>query len=247
MLYPSEIVSSGHMDEINRMLHRLKKGEPVQHILGYAEFCELELKVSREVLVPRPETEELVFWILELHRNADPVKSRAPLICDIGTGSGCIALALKKGLPDSIIMGTDISPKAIEVARENAARHHLDVHFLVHDILSQQWPVVYASPDIIVSNPPYIPRKERHNLEIRVSEFEPDMALFVPDDDPLLYYKAIAKKACLQLKTNGKLFFEIHESFAEQVSRLIEREGFSSINVKKDINGKDRMLTAVKL
>jgi len=247
MLYPTETVSPHYMDAINGMLHRLKKGEPLQHILGYAEFCELELRVSPDVLVPRPETEELVHWILELLRNADPVKSRAPLICDIGTGSGCIALALKKELPDSLIMGTDISPEAIEMARENAARHYLDVHFLVHDILSQQWPEEYTSPDIIVSNPPYIPLRERQNLEIRVSEFEPEMALFVPDDDPLLYYKVIAQKAYMQLKTNGNLFFEIHESFAEQVSSLIDGEGFSSIDIKKDINGKDRMLSAVKL
>ena len=168
MLYPSEIVSSGHMTEINRMLQRLKKGEPVQHILGYAEFCDLELKVTRDVLVPRPETEELVLWILELLRNDDTEKGQAQLICDIGTGSGCIALALKKALPGACLVGTDISPRAVEVARENASRHSLDVHFLLHDILSQEWPEEYPSPDIIVSNPPYIPVRERQNLEIRV-------------------------------------------------------------------------------
>jgi len=252
MLHHSETISSGHMSELNRMLQRLVKGEPIQHILGYTEFGGLELKVTRDVLIPRPETEELVLWILETMRGNDPVtvqdhgSAQDPLICDIGTGSGCIALALKKELPGSEIVGTDIFPLALELARENAALHSLEVQFLLHDILTQEWPEEYSSPDIVVSNPPYIPVRERRDLEIRVSEFEPEMALFVPDDDPLIYYRDIAQKAFQRLKHNGRIFFEIHETFASQISELMDELGFTSVVVKKDINGKNRMIRAIK-
>ena len=241
-LHPPEI-SPENINELYRMISRLQQGEPVQHILGYTEFCDLKLKVTPDVLVPRPETEELVHWILEctgsiIQENNDPV------IMDIGTGSGCIALTLKKNIPASTVVGTDNSAEALQVARENAIRHSLDVRFLRHDILKQEWPDDCPSPDIIVSNPPYVPFRERKYLEKRVSVFEPAAALFVPDDDPLLFYKAILEKASCRLKTGARLFFEIHEDYAMQVIHLLNSDRYTAISLRKDIHGKDRMVTA---
>ena len=220
-------------------LRYLKDGYPVQYVTGQAEFCSLILDVTPEVFIPRPETEELVHWIIK------DLTNPAPVILDIGTGSGCIALALKKYIPASGMLATDVDGSALVVASKNAGNLELDIQFFLHDILTDKSPSGLPMSDIIVSNPPYVPMSERNAMPTQVKDHEPGAALFVADDDPLLFYTSIAGFACKQLKEGGQLYLEIHEKFGMKVMDLLREKGFASLELRQDINGKDRMIKAL--
>lgn len=216
---------------------RLSEGEPLQHILGYAEFYGTTFRVNRNVLIPRPETEELVTWILQDSPNA-------PSLLDIGTGSGCIAISLKMQMSQSEVFAMDISPEALETARTNAKRNDAEVHFLHESILDQpQHDRQYA---VIVSNPPYILQKEKATMHVNVLQHEPHLALFVEDADPLLFYRAIAQFAQQHLAEDGQLYFEINEAFGKETCEMLQQYGFRSVELRKDMNGKDRMIKCQK-
>jgi len=214
---------------------RLKNFEPIQYILGETEFYGLKLAVNPFVLIPRPETEELVQWI---------IKSQLPENCkilDIGTGSGCIALALKNELKNAEVFGTDISENALVVARQNAIKNNLDVDFFQADIL--KWEKIdWKTFDVIVSNPPYIRESEKKLIHPNVINHEPASALFVADSNPLVFYRSIAIFAKKQLSGNGLLFFEINENLGSEMKKMLICFGFSEIEIRKDINRKNRMV-----
>ncbi len=215
----------------------LKAGKPIQYVIGKAWFMGEAYSVNEHVLIPRPETEELVDWILEYAE----IKGTALRILDIGTGSGCIAIALKKALPDSNVSAIDISTNALKVAAENASILNAAIEFAPLDILNTAFlPDQY---DVIVSNPPYIPMHEMENMEMQVAAQEPNIALFVPDEDPLVFYKAIARLAKLHLKPNGQLFFEIHFDQGEALVKLLDEMHFHA-ELREDLFGKDRMIRA---
>ncbi|MCK3685853.1 peptide chain release factor N(5)-glutamine methyltransferase [Maribellus sp. YY47] len=226
-------------ERVHHIVERLKTYEPLQYILGETEFYGLGLKVSPAVLIPRPETEELVNWILEsnLAENAR--------IMDIGTGSGCIALALKAGAPQTSVMGVDVSETALEMAESNAAQKQLDVAFRKADIL--RWDeYAWEMQDVIVSNPPYVRESEKAQMEANVLKYEPDGALFVSDDDPLVFYRTIAGLALKYLKPDGLLFFEINENLGNQMIEMLRQMGFHDLELRQDINGRNRMMRCKK-
>jgi release factor glutamine methyltransferase len=217
-----------HVQEvIDRLLHF----EPIQYIFGHTEWCGLDLRVTPATLIPRPETAELVEKILGRPEYRNPGTSLK--ILDIGTGSGCIAIALKKAHPEWQVTGIDISPEAIEVARENAARNGVEVTFHVADIFSDS----IEDFDLVVSNPPYITESEKSSMLPNVLDFEPHTALFVPDSDPLKFYRRIA-----ELKLGKYLFFEINEAFGEEMKNLFADLGYTDILITKDIYGKARII-----
>ena len=208
--------------------------EPIQYILGETEFYGLPFKVTPATLIPRPETEELVDWIIA-NCNKNP-----KTLLDIGTGSGCIAIALAKNLPAVKVSAMDISEEALKVASENAIYNKVTVNFSKKDILgTSTLPQKY---DVIISNPPYVRNSEKEMMQKNVLDFEPASALFVEDDNPLLFYSKIAKLAKNYLNPNGFLFFEINEYLSKEVIQLLERESFSEIELKQDFFGKDRMI-----
>jgi release factor glutamine methyltransferase len=221
--------------EIFGIIQRLKAYEPIQYVLGETEFWGLKLKVAPGVLVPRPETEELIQWIIETGLPAEPA------ILDIGTGSGCIALALKKEIPQAIVSAADISESALEIARKNAVIHSLDVTFSLADILSWE-KTHWEMADLIVSNPPYVRESEKAAMLPNVLNNEPAEALFVPDSDPLVFYRKIAQFARKFLKKNGWLFFEINENLGPELAEMLKNESFSAIKIKKDLFEKERMV-----
>ena len=234
-----EQLAGNKFQEVERIVARLKQFEPIQYILGETEFYDLTLKVNPAVLIPRPETEELVAWILETERTP------GARILDIGTGTGCIPLALKSGLPEAHVFGVDISESALETARGNAALNQLDVQFFQHDILdwkSAEW----ERFDVIVSNPPYVRESEKQLMEANVLKHEPTGALFVSDEDPLIFYRTIAEFAKAQLRNEGILFFEINEYLGKEMKALLEGFGFESIELRKDLQGRDRMIRCSK-
>ncbi|MBP5377595.1 MAG: peptide chain release factor N(5)-glutamine methyltransferase [Bacteroidaceae bacterium] len=219
-------------------------GTPIQHILGYAYFMGMKLKVNPSVLIPRPETEELINWVLE----TTPAPSS---ILDIGTGSGCIAIALKRALPQAHVTALDISPEALTIAQENARNNNADIDFLQYDILNSQLSTLNSQLSTlnsqlstIISNPPYICRSEADEMDKNVLDHEPHLALFVPDDDPLLFYRAIATQALHLLIPGGKLFFEINRRFASELQLLLHSLGYSDIILRTDQFGNKRMIKA---
>ena len=235
-----EIPAQTDQHWFDRAIKKLRAGYPVQYITGQAEFYGMVLDVTPEVLIPRPETEELVRWIID--RVTDP----RPVIMDIGTGSGCIALALKKHISGSLIIAMDVDGSALVMASKNAAKLELELQFFLHDILCEDPPTVLPRADIIVSNPPYIPAGEKKTMPTHVKDHEPGTALFVPDENPLLFYLSIAGFARQQLKQGGQLFLEVHEKYGMRVIDLLEAEGFSELELRQDINGKDRMIKAIR-
>lgn len=221
------------------MLHRLKNSEPIQYILGETEFFGLKFKVNSNVLIPRPETEELVEWVSNDLKLAGKELSKVRIL-DIGTGSGCIPIALKSKHSNSKVTAMDVSEKALEVARDNAKINAVEIEFTHEDILNpsqndRKW-------DVIISNPPYIPQEEIAGIEKNVKDFEPHIALFVPNDEPLLFYKKIASYAHHHLAPEGKLYFETHKDLANEVASLLINAGFQNIEIRKDMSGNERMV-----
>lgn len=214
--------------------NRLKSGEPVQYITGVADFYGLQLRVTPDVLIPRPETEELVEFILEDHP-AETIRS----LIDIGTGSGCIPLALKSQRPSWEISGLDVSSLAIEVASSNGTAQGSPVNWIEADFLKSRPTGTF---DIVVSNPPYIPPSEQHKMGTSTLKYEPELALFSPEDDPLIFYREIGKWALESLNEGGKLYFEINEFSHAAVSKLLKDIGFQKVDLRKDLQGKYRML-----
>jgi release factor glutamine methyltransferase len=221
--------------EVESFVEKLKKFVPIQYILGETEFYGLNFTVNESVLIPRPETEELVDWIR--NENDRNVKLR---ILDIGTGSGCIAISLKHEFINSMVDAFDISETALETAAGNAKQNNLKVNFSKVDILNA--PKFDTQWDIIVSNPPYVLENEKAEIQPNVLDNEPHVALFVPDNDPLLFYKCIARFAQKQLKPNGKLYFEINRAAGQATIELLTGMGFSEVELRKDISGDDRMI-----
>lgn len=244
-LEPDLIVSKEEEAPLFRTLSELKQERPIQYILGRAHFCEMDFKVNENVLIPRPETEELVRWILEsVNSGSSRSDAGAGLqVLDIGTGSGCIAISLAKNLPYAKVTGIDISESALSLARENARENGAEVRFIEADALSlEQFGGQY---DVIVSNPPYVRELEKGSMANNVLKYEPGTALFVTDEDPLLFYKSIVGFAKVHLKQDGMLFFEINQYLGKETHQLLERGFFSGIELKKDMYGNDRMLKGI--
>ncbi|MCH7534869.1 MAG: peptide chain release factor N(5)-glutamine methyltransferase, partial [Bacteroidetes bacterium] len=234
---PSAEVNAADSKMFNDVLDGLKHHEPIQYLLGETTFCNAVIKLSGSVLIPRQETEEFVQLIIGTNKKYNPD------ILDIGTGSGAIAIALKLGIPDSTIWGIDNSQKAIQIAINNAKINNVDVDFELADILLQQYDDLGNRFDIIVSNPPYVLNSEKVLMDSNVLNFEPHEALFVNDDDPLIYYEAIFNFAKLHLKKNGEVFLEINESKGQELKSYISaHHPFDKIDILKDLNIKDRFI-----
>ena len=235
-LAPNKKIAPESVVKFEEAIRRLLKEEPIQYIIGETSFYGLPIKVNKHVLIPRPETEELVEWMLSELPQAHNDRLN---ILDIGTGSGCIAIALAKELPNADVTAIDLSIEALKVARENAKINEVSVTFLQQDVLSlQKWP---SRCDIIVSNPPYVRKLEKKQMRANVVENEPGLALWVEDEDPLVFYDKIASLASSSLFPSGKLFLEINEAFGQATAELVGKENFST-KLRKDMFGKDRML-----
>ena len=220
----------------------LLQHQPVQYVLHEAWFYGMKLYVDEHVLIPRPETEELVEWMLkDAETNKQPIN-----ILDIGTGSGCIPIALKKNMPAAEVWAVDINNEALLVAQRNADTQQTSITFQQADILNKPYPSVLPTFDVIVSNPPYIPLSDKTAMHPNVLQHEPHLALFVANEDPLLFYNAIVDFAQSHLNPGGSLYFEIHEAMGEEVKQQLTQKGFINVQVKKDMQGKDRMVKATK-
>lgn len=229
-------VSSASMKRFEQALHRVSSGEPIQYVLGYAEFLGERLKVAPGVLIPRPETEELVLKIVQENPEAASV-------LDIGTGSGCIAISVAKRLTDARIFAWDVSDSALEIANANARFAEAIVDFQNVDALAA-WPTLPAKIDVIVSNPPYVLESEKLEMTSNVLDHEPETALFVSDEDPLVFYRHIGTKARDYLSRGGKLYFEINEKFGKEVQLLLESLGYRRVSQTQDLQGKARIVEA---
>lgn len=230
------VLTEKEITGLNTALAQLEKEAPVQYILGETEFYGLRFKVTPAVLIPRPETEELVGWIVKDTPNS-PIK-----ILDIGTGSGCIAVSLTKNIKNANVSAMDVSAEALKVAGENALLNKVNVTLIQDDVLKLH--KLHQGFDIIVSNPPYVRVSEKQKMQANVLNFEPHTALFVPDNDPLLFYKKIAALAKNHLNPEGKLYLEINEAFGVAMAVMLKQEGFEAVELKKDIFGRDRMIKA---
>ena len=231
-------LSESQVTQLAEIQNRLLKYEPWQHIVGFADFYGSKFHVSPDVLVPRPETEELVQLILD---NIKPMQT----ILDIGTGSGCIPISIKKKHEHLAVFGLDVSEAALEMARKNATLNQVDINWRQANILNpNEWNRVGAEQrfDIIVSNPPYVLESDKTKMHRNVLEFDPELALFVADETPLLFYDAIANFALQYLKPNGQLYFEIHQNFGQQTVALLEKKGFIEAELVKDLFGNDRIV-----
>ena len=233
-------LSRVELSALEKGLKRLQKHEPIQYILGEIEFFGLPFKVNKNVLIPRPETEELVEWILQ---DLQETGKDEPRILDIGTGSGCIAISLAKNLPKALVSAIDISEAALETAKMNAALNGVEVGFLQKDILSMG--ELTEKYDLIVSNPPYVRELEKHEMKPNVLNNEPETALFVKDENPLLFYDKIAKLAQVGLKKNGGLYFEINQYLGKETEQLIREAGMET-ELRKDFLGNFRMLKGIR-
>jgi len=243
VLRPDLVLTKEEEAPLYAALAQLRQEQPLQYILGVAHFMDLEFKVNGNVLIPRVETEELVRWILDDSRSgADPIR-----VLDIGTGSGCIAIALAKHLSGAQVHALDISPEALELARENATAHGVEVHFREEDILESP-ALGDAEPkfDLIVSNPPYVREREKLDMRNNVKEHEPNIALFVPDKDPLRFYGAIARYAQEHLRDGGFMYLEINQYLGKETESLLREHNFSELELRKDLFGNDRMIKAKK-
>jgi release factor glutamine methyltransferase len=237
VLHKDNSISEAQILAFETAATALLEGRPIQYITGKAWFMGEAYTVNEQVLIPRPETEELVDWVIEYAA----IKGKALHILDIGSGSGCIAIALKKALPEATVTAIDISTNAIKIAEANAIALKAEIEFIALDILNTAF--LPGQYDVIVSNPPYIPMQEMKNMELQVTDHEPNIALFVPDEDPLLFYKAIARLAKLHLSSNGQLFFEIHYDQGDAMIELLDEMHFHA-ELRTDVFGKDRMIRA---
>lgn len=238
-------ISFINMQKLLSILNDLQIGKPIQHILEEAHFYGSVFKVNEQVLIPRPETEELVEWIISVCNTQFSVNSyespKRLSMLDIGTGSGCIPITFKKHLPNIQVSTLDVSADAIEVAKQNARQIGVEINFITADILTFQSEEKF---DVIVSNPPYIRDLEKIEMHNNVLLHEPHLALFVSDENPLIFYKAIADFAKTNLKPNGQLFFEINEYLGKETIEILDTKGFTNIELRKDMQGKDRMVKA---
>lgn len=235
----NDTITESELLKLNFAVKDLKQNKPIQYILGKADFYGLKFLVNKHVLIPRPETEELVDLIIK-----EPGTSLPTSILDIGTGSGCIPIALKKNIPKAFIYALDVSLAALAVAKQNATMNNVHVDFFQFDILSGKFPLPDREIkfDIIVSNPPYICNSEKEQMQKNVLDYEPHIALFVCDNDPLLFYKIIADFALKHLKQNGKLYFEINRAFGLETKLMLENKGFKNVLLIKDLNNNNRIL-----
>jgi release factor glutamine methyltransferase len=242
MLYKNSPVTGKEESELQQFTERLMQHEPVQYVLNEAWFYGLKFYVDKNVLIPRPETEELTEWVMKEVRS----REHETKILDIGTGSGCIPIVLKRKLSNAEVCACDISDAALQVAKKNAAELGVDIGFHLLDFLNKEKREQLPSFDIIISNPPYVPEKDKEQMQPNVLNYEPHTALFVPDNDALIFYKAIAEFGKHHLHAGGKIYAEIYEDSGEAVSALFSGAGYT-IELKKDMQGKERMLKAGKL
>lgn len=236
-LQPDFEISKTDLELLQKALSDLKKYIPIQYIIGETEFYGLPFTVNKNVLIPRPETEELVDWIIKDWKNSKEIK-----ILDIGTGSGCIPISLAKNLQNSEVYSIDISSEAIKTAKNNAGINNVSIHFTEADILNTT--KLTNTFDVIVSNPPYVRELEKEQMQQNVLANEPHLALFVKDENPLLFYDKITDLAKSHLSKNGQLYFEINQYLGKETIELLKSKGFTTIKLKKDIFGVDRMLKA---
>jgi release factor glutamine methyltransferase len=240
-------ISSDEKRIMKEMIEDLKKFRPIQYILGETEFYGLKFKVDERVLIPRPETEELVERVLNgcrVQGAGYKVHGTRCRVLDVGTGSGCIAVALAKFLSGAEVYALDISEKALEVASENARNNQVNVRFIRHDIFEDLPENLPEQFDVIVSNPPYVTSGEKEIMSRNVLDYEPHQALFVPQEKPLLFYERIADMARDRLKDSGRLYFETSAVYGKSAEEMLRRKGFGSVRLFKDISGKDRVLVA---
>ena len=238
LLVADDVLPDIQRQEICRIVDRLAKQEPIQYILGYTEFCGLLFGLTPDVLIPRPETAELV------HRVEADYKGKSASILDIGTGSGCIGISLAVLLPDAQVSALDISEEALRVARKNAGRNHVQIHFIRQDIRAASASDALSQYDCIVSNPPYIANREKKEMDRNVLDYEPHLALFVPDDDPLCFYRRIAQLGRLHLRKGGNLYFEINALYGKEILHLLKQENYKNMELIRDFYGKDRIIKA---
>jgi release factor glutamine methyltransferase len=250
-LNPNFELSDAEVEKWNTILADLQQEKPIQYITGEAWFYGLKFEVNENTLIPRPETEELVEWIL----NSPITKHPSPInILDIGTGTGCIPISLKANLPEVNVSAIDVSEKALEVAKRNAKLNNVEINFIQSNILEVEDLSQFQTPnfllptsfDIIVSNPPYVRNLEKQEIKKNVLDYEPHLALFVEDTDALLFYRRIAQLALKNLAPNGLLFFEINQYLGKETVELLENMGFKNIELKKDIYGNDRMVKSTR-
>jgi release factor glutamine methyltransferase len=231
-------------EAVQKTLASLKNEVPIQYILGETEFFGLPFKVNNHVLIPRPETEELVEWVIKKAKTIQSANNDLTIL-DIGTGSGCIAISLAKNLPEANIYALDISKEALNVAKQNALLNEVTVAFIEANILDfENWDLTFKNLkfDIIVSNPPYVREYEKSRMKVNVLDYEPHLALFVPDENPLQFYKAITMFSASHLNNDGRLFFEINEYLGNDMIQLLKKYNFANIELKQDIFRKDRMI-----
>jgi len=233
------VISGKKQEKFQNAVNKLKNYIPIQYITGNTEFYNLTLKVNAATLIPRPETEELVAWIINDQNNKQNIS-----ILDVGTGSGCIAIALAKNLPEAKVFALDVSEKALRIARQNAVDNGVTIEFIEADIFDVD--LGNLQFDVIVSNPPYVRELEKETMSPNVLNHEPHLALFVKDDDPLLFYRSIVEVANNTLKSKGFLYFEINEFLGNLTRQLVQKLNYCNIELKKDLFMKDRMIKANK-
>lgn len=243
-LYAS--ISGKKAEKFENAIRRLKKQEPIQYIIGATEFYGLSFKVNENTLIPRPETEELVQWVAQATSSTNTIS-----ILDIGTGTGCIAISLAKHKPDAAVYAMDVSKKALAVAKINAKLNEVNTEFIEFDILNWEYNtdvigLENKTFDVMVSNPPYVRTLEKAEMSANVLKHEPALALYVEDEDPLVFYEAITKFAMTHLKENGQLFFEINQYLGPEMVQLLQKRGFEAVELKKDMFGNDRMVSGIK-
>ena len=241
-LNPNFELSEAAIEKWNAILAQLQQEKPIQYITGEAWFYGLKFEVNENTLIPRPETEELVEWVIESQKSK--VQSQKLEILDIGTGTGCIPISLKANLPQANVSAIDVSKQALEVAKRNAISNKVEINFIQTNILEVEDLNQYF--DIIVSNPPYVRNLEKEEIKKNVLDYEPHLALFVEDTDALLFYRKIAQLALKKLTPNGLLFFEINQYLGKETVELLQNLGFKNIELKKDIYGNDRMVKSTR-
>jgi release factor glutamine methyltransferase len=238
-LHKSDVFTKEQDELFDKYLDELLKSRPVQYVLGEAWFGPYSFYVDEHVLIPRPETEELVDWLLK----DNPATETSLSLLDIGTGSGCIPVYIKKKRPSYRVFAMDISEGALEIAKKNSLANNTEVGFFRADILDESKWEELPSTDLIISNPPYIPEKQKKSLDKHVKDFEPGLALFVPDEDPIVFYKRIGEFVLQKIRPGGAIFLEIHHDFADNIMDWYDKKGFS-LDLKKDFTGNNRMIKA---